>query len=181
MSDLENFEFIYRAGRVKRYHVETIIGEQTVADHSWGVANLLLEIFKDFVSRDLLLAALWHDVPERTTGDTPATAKWLSYTLRSVLENLEEEIIKQKLPDYPDLFDDQKLMLKIADISELIYFCTRQVRMGNVYCDEIIYRGLDYLCGLDVSSLCPQRQEHFDQFLEELKDYVTNQTRKENI
>ena len=161
--------YVYAAGKVKRYHVESIIGEQTVADHSWGVVNILVHVFQDSVTRDMLLAALWHDVAERTTGDTPATAKWQSDDLKRALDTVEETVLKEVLPEFPSLTEAERLMIKIADMAELIMFCHRQVKMGNTFARDIVYRGLDYLSGKDVSPLAEKDQISFDQFLADLR------------
>lgn len=165
-------EYVYAAGKVKRYHVENIIGEQTVADHSWGVANILVDAFGECVTKEMLLAALWHDVPEKTSGDTPATAKWLSDNLKNALDEVEEKVLHEILPEFPGLSPSERLMVKIADMAELVYFCVRQVKMGNTFSEPIVYRGLDYLCQKDVSILSDREQNYFDMFLVDLRDYV---------
>lgn len=62
-----------RAGRVRRWHTNPGL-EQSVAEHSWGVAVLLLLENPD-VSKDLLIAALLHDAHEVSFGDIPSPAK----------------------------------------------------------------------------------------------------------
>ena len=65
---------VLEGGEVKRYHTMPTIGEQTVANHSWGVA-VILSWLKPDISPKALLKALTHDVAEKQTGDMPAPTK----------------------------------------------------------------------------------------------------------
>lgn len=111
---------ILNAGRVKRWHTEPNIPVQSNAEHSWGVAILLLLTDPD-VSRELLIAALIHDLPEKDMGDIPSPfkkviadsglsnilkeyeANWLSSHGFSAIHDLLVPIEAKKLKDADQL------------------------------------------------------------------------------
>lgn len=81
-------------GAVRRFHACNPTGlHYDVAQHSWGALNLLL-LLHPCPSLVLVKAVQWHDVPERWTGDVPATAKWARPALKEQLEAMEEEVLR---------------------------------------------------------------------------------------
>ncbi len=63
-----------QAGLVRRYHTWAVTRDQTVAEHSWQVARVLLAIWPD-VPRHLIIHCLTHDLGERAGGDLPYPVK----------------------------------------------------------------------------------------------------------
>ena len=63
-------DFILAGSEVKRYHTVTTLVSETVGHHSHGVAMMCL-MFDPMASRQLLMAALFHDLAEHQTGDIP--------------------------------------------------------------------------------------------------------------
>ena len=58
-----------------RFHTVAMQAErQTVGAHSYAVSILIDQLWPDS-SKQLIMAALYHDVPELILGDIPATAK----------------------------------------------------------------------------------------------------------
>ena len=137
-------------GGVKRFHTVRNIREQTVAEHSWGVAIICLELWPSGGSA-LIKAALWHDVPEALTGDVPAPAKWKYPELSKVLDKVEAELEKQ-LGLKVFLTEEQKLKLKIADTMELLWFSLEEIRLGNKNFKIIFERGLKHLETLELDA-----------------------------
>ena len=66
---MKNFQALYDAGAVKRWHTKLTIKEQDNAAHQWGVAMIVAHIFPG--SSHLLMAALTHDLHEAEAGDIP--------------------------------------------------------------------------------------------------------------
>lgn len=116
-------------GKVKRCHTLQTITTQTVAEHSWGVAILLQKFFPES-SKQLLLAALSHDIAEVLTGDIPADAKWMFKDLKNITEMIERQYNEQLGIDY-HLTDEEKHILKLCDLLELLLFCVEEIFMGN--------------------------------------------------
>lgn len=119
------------AGRIRRLHIRPMNGEeQNVAAHTWGVAMILLDLFPK-VSKETLVFALRHDVPEVSTGDVPANVKWANPELETTLEFMESAFLGdmgwEKYP--PSEYDS--LAIKVADRIELLFYCLEQMYMGN--------------------------------------------------
>ena len=110
------------AGKVKRFHTVETIGQQTVAEHSFNVCLILLFITNGTASSELLKAALYHDLPELITGDIPATAKWKSEALSQALTEVEQRFEKDFNLSV-EISDSEKLLLKWADMYELVQYC----------------------------------------------------------
>ena len=122
-------EILRKGSKVKRWHTITNVKEQTVADHSWGVASIILDMWPDS-SNSLITFALWHDIPEYIVGDTPVTAKWQDENLAKVVEEAERRVAKEhKL--YVKLTETEKLKLSIADLLEVLWYASEEVALGN--------------------------------------------------
>lgn len=133
---------LWQTGLTRRWH--TVPGlEQSVGEHSWGVAAIILQL-NPSPSLALIKAALFHDCAEKYTGDVPATTKWLNPDLKDMLEDIERRWEKE-LGIITVLDPHEKLWLKAADMLELVLFCEHAEKLGNQYATEIKYRGLNYL------------------------------------
>tara|TARA_R110001606_G_scaffold79701_2_gene183994 strand:- start:7591 stop:8139 length:549 start_codon:yes stop_codon:yes gene_type:complete len=124
------------AGRIRRLHIKPMNGdEQNIAAHSWGVAMILLDLFPS-VSRNCLVFALRHDVPEIVTGDIPANVKWEHPPLQNTLEWIEKGFLeKMGWPTEHEgtvHWDKEKTYIRIADRVELLFYCLEQIYMGNL-------------------------------------------------
>ena len=136
-----------QAGQVRRFHTVPTIGHQTVAEHSFNLCLVLLDLFNGAVSANLLKAAMYHDLPEVETGDIPATLKWKSKEIAGSLKIIEqafERIYNLEV----ELTEDEQRALKWADMYELVLYCLDQLNMGNRNMLVIAERGLEYLCEL---------------------------------
>lgn len=140
---LSNIQKIRQGGNVKRWHITPIIGEQTVAAHSWGVACILLELYPE-ASANLIKAALYHDVAEGYTGDLPAQVKWEYEGLDKELKKVEARI-EAKLGIQFELTTKEASLLKIADTLELLIFCVEQVTLGNKNMVDVFNRARIWL------------------------------------
>ena len=134
-----------RAHAVKRYHTEHTIGHQTIADHSYGVAMLVLYLTDGSASANLIKAALYHDLPEQHTGDTPAPAKWDSPALSDALGAMEDRWAQENGFSVPNLSESDRVVLKWADSLELMFYCLEQRRMGNRYAEQPFYKVVEFL------------------------------------
>lgn len=160
---MRNFDVLYRAGSVERFHTVRTHHRQTIADHSWGVLMIILAVCEP--SPKLVLAALAHDLAESVTGDVPATAKWMSPSLGRELESLEQRFNLEH-DIFPDLTPLELRILKWADMAELVMYCEQEIRMGNQSIAPIWLRGLDYL--KQNGAPCDQAESFFNRYLETL-------------
>lgn len=123
--------FFRDAGEVKRCHTERTLREQTIAQHSWGVATILLHVYPE-ASAEMLRAALWHDVSERAIGDIPSPVKWETPTLHAELTALEDRI-NDRWDIMPVLDQYQRATLKFCDAFEFYLWAREEMAMGNTF------------------------------------------------
>ena len=126
------------AGRITRLHTKPENGQgQTVAAHTWGVAMILIDLFPD-ISRDALIFALRHDVPETKTGDIPAILKWANDDMAEILEEMENEFMeKMGWENESSLSMSECLAFQLADRIELLFYCTEALYMGNLLLSDV--------------------------------------------
>jgi 5'-deoxynucleotidase YfbR-like HD superfamily hydrolase len=73
---------------------------------------------------------MWHDTPERFTGDIPATAKWASPELKSLLTDLELRVAEHYDIKVP-LTRDEYMWLSCIDKLELLLWANEQKVRGD--------------------------------------------------
>lgn len=134
---------IRKGGAVKRFHTITMLKENLNSSHSWGVATLIQDIAPD-CSKDILLAALYHDVAEHITGDVSAPTKWKYPALQEALRRVECEV-DANLGINVLLSVEEARLLKFADMADLVLTCVSEYRLGNTEVVEVILRGVTYL------------------------------------
>lgn len=150
----ESLDFIIAGSEVLRYHTVTTLMRETVGHHSHGVACLTLLLDPD-ASRELLTAALWHDLAEHQTGDIPSPAK-REYGIGEQVDRLERRLMQTAGLSYPELSDADTRTLKLADIAQGALFCVRELSLGNrrmavVYDRYMSYARLFFLHGRELS------------------------------
>ena len=113
---------------IKRWGIISMTRTQSVAEHSYNVAMMALNIYNNSRNLDvsvewILVLALTHDLPEIHTGDIPMS--------------LKTDEIKQAVKEYENaacpklsMFKQQSkeielLIVKAADIMEAITYCRR--------------------------------------------------------
>lgn len=137
-----------RAGNaVTRWHTRRMHRYETVGEHTVNVLAIVYAL-AGTPSPDLIGATLLHDTAEQWTGDVPATAKWEMPTLKENLDALEEKMMHQNMLSVPDITEDEKIVLKWADMLDLCYTCLDELNMGNRSISEVFDRGIEYLKGL---------------------------------
>lgn len=140
MSD--KIRFVYSGGLVKRYHTIDTIKTETVAEHSFIVAALV--IFLGGTPTDVA-ESLFHDMAEQVTGDLPSTLKASGFNT-SELSNVEEAIMD--FHDLPKVTANSKRVIKIADILSGLLFCNRELSMGNKNLSVVKDNYTSYLAAL---------------------------------
>lgn len=88
LTNLERLQAVREAATVQRCHTARHYGSYDIAQHSFGVASIILCLHPN-PSVELLKAGLWHDVHERWTGDIPQTVKEIEQTLTDSIEAME--------------------------------------------------------------------------------------------
>lgn len=126
----DRIRYIREAGMIERCHMWPKIRPYANAGHAWGVCVLLRLLWPE--ERHLLDFALFHDVPERRTGD-------IASPTISLIPGLAEGLVKEdrgvfaalKLPDEHALSPDDWAKLRAADSLELWLWTFEEEAMGN--------------------------------------------------
>lgn len=113
---------------IKRWGIISMTRTQSVAEHSYNVAMMALNIYNNSRCLDvsvewILVLALTHDLPEIHTGDIPMSLK---------TDDIKQAVKEYENAAYPKLsaFKQQSkeielLIVKAADIMEAITYCRR--------------------------------------------------------
>jgi len=119
------------AGDVKRWHTFPCHTNQTVAHHSYGVAQIVRLIADDYsrmVVPRLVYAALDHDIAEQQLGDIPYNMKSRLTGLKEIEQEIEASMGAEHLSR---LTDEELEILKIADLLEAAWFARGELELGN--------------------------------------------------
>jgi hypothetical protein len=139
-------EAVIGAGQVKRWH--TIPGvTQTVADHSWGVAMLLLLVHPDPSIR-LIKAAMLHDIHEVAFGDIPSPSKRKVAGIKEAEHDARVEFLASIGVEDPVLSPEEEVWLDWADKYESLIWCNVIDVTGRM--DEIKMRLHDMTCEIAI-------------------------------
>lgn len=135
------------AGTVTRWHVVPTLHGQLVAEHSWNVVRIVLAIWPD-APRELILEALFHDCGEVETGDPPSTLKNRDSRLAPIYKEIENEVrlgmsLPWGLPAPVKLLPSEAIILKLADLMEMLEFALYEHRLGNQFVGPVIPRLYD--------------------------------------
>jgi 5'-deoxynucleotidase YfbR-like HD superfamily hydrolase len=162
---LRPLAFYRRGGIVKRFHCFDLIKENTVGHHTFNVVALvLLCVGEDRVSKDLLFAAMQHDLPEQETGDIPAPFKRSIPGLREQMWDAEVGIFeKNGIYAYEKrLSTEERTWLKLADSLEGALFCGEEYKRGNLPLRRVGFTFLNYVEALLDSIEAPDDIGHPD-------------------
>jgi len=135
---------------VKRFHTTPRNQQETNGHHSANVCAILIRL-DPACSKDLLVAALMHDVAEAYTGDVPAPFKWDTPEAKEALrmgEYYYEE--KYNIPD-PELSFMEHSLLKLADMMDLVLSSLEEMGRGNQYAKELVENGQRYIEEMGIS------------------------------
>lgn len=126
-----------------RYHTVAMQSErQTVGAHSYAVSILIDQLWPDS-TKQLIMASLYHDVPEIVLGDIPATAKWSYPEIQQAFEKAEKKVFDD-LGLIFVLSPEEKIRLKMADMLELVLY-THRHSQGSDQMKLIMHSGISYL------------------------------------
>lgn len=142
------YKALVRAGRVKRWHTVDTVATQNVADHTYGVMCTLMLITDGNASRELLIAALSHDILEGITGDTPHPFKSQYPDEFNFLEDAAEAQIPKGFA--PTITKDESNLLKVADLLECGVWATHELILGNAGALPIMLNVLRSISGMEV-------------------------------
>lgn len=132
------------AGLVTRYHTWTRIREQSVAEHSWQVARILLAVWPK-APRHLVIHALVHDLGEQGTGDLPWPVKARNAVVKAEIDELEAAHHLSMchpwgLPPTLMLAPEEKATFKLAEEIEMCEWAWSEMNLGNQRASLVLRR-----------------------------------------
>lgn len=140
MSIMQRVKLARRAGRVVRYHGQYLSRPENIAEHTFGVMNILCIMMAPAgPSANLMLNALYHDGGEYISGDMFSPIKKAVPGLREVCNELEKQGTDMTFGDLPKISEWEHMMLKAADNLDGLFKCMEEVRMGNYTLAEGYY------------------------------------------
>ena len=159
-------------GEVKRFHTQPMLREHLVSSHSWGVA-MCVQAIDPHCRKELIMAALEHDVHEHITGDVNSITLRLYPELKKVMMDIERKVNK-KLGIHTELYANEFQILRTADLGDLVLCCLHEYEMGNKKALVIVAGGLSYLG--DFCTMSNTRQ-----FYNELENHVISSVGVEEL
>lgn len=140
-------DVLMQGGNVDRMHTSMCNKHRSVAHHSWGISLLIETLipvghYPPFEMYYMHRYAVLHDVAELAVGDIPAPVKWeLGKDFVKRIDELENEFMaEQGVGDdhiTRMLTPEQKGVLKIFDLFDLMHHVLEERRMGNSTLDQI--------------------------------------------
>lgn len=132
--------------QVRRYHQYFVHKEDTIASHSCGVA-LFVHLIDPDARKEVLLAALTHDLGEVLTGDVPSPFKqMLSREAAKEIDILEKNAVGSHGLNYAErLSPGEYKLLKFADCFDGLAFCLEEKRRGNTTLQSVGDKYVTYL------------------------------------
>jgi len=131
---------IYTLKALTRYNNKFKIINESVAEHSFFVAVLVLKMHDDY-KFDLgkaLKMALVHDVPELHLSDVTHDVKHNFPKLAKEVLSAEYAIMRNKYPNWLSVFTEfelgetpEALVVKMADNLSCLQYATAEITLGN--------------------------------------------------
>jgi len=114
---------LHQTGQTIRWHINPVLARvtQTTADHSWGVAVIIIKLHPK-PSMNLVKAALFHDSGEKKAGDLPYDFKRRFPEISKAHAQAEEVLASEAGVPELDLSPLEAQWLKFADRLEAYYF-----------------------------------------------------------
>lgn len=137
------------AGGIRRWHIFPVIQQQTVAEHGWNVARILLAMWPE-APREMIVEALFNDTGEIATGDPPSTLKQRHPVLRDMYSKMEHDArvsmaLPWGLPAPLTAKNEWARCLKMADMIEMMEYAASEIMLGNRYMRPIYHQLQDWV------------------------------------
>jgi 5'-deoxynucleotidase YfbR-like HD superfamily hydrolase len=168
------------AGGIRRWHIWPVLQQQTVAEHSWNVARVLLAIWPD-APRELIVEALFHDCGEIATGDPPSTLKRRYPDLREIYTKMEHEVrlgmvLPWGLPPPQQMTAAERWVLKLSDMIEMHEFVQSERLLGSRFATPIAQRLMEWM-----SAEISEAPEEYADWCLRAENYVSKRAREWGI
>lgn len=175
------YSMLFRMKHIKRWGIMHSIIPDYLSTHSLEVAFLAHSLAlignkhfgKEYDCDNIVIKAMYHDVPEIFTGDIPTPVKYYSEETKVAYAAVEEASLKkltEMLPEefrdtYLALFDysaEEKIIIKAADRISAYIKCLEENNYGNREFVKAGDRLLETIHGMN----CLEAEYFLDNFLE---------------
>lgn len=140
---------IYRLSYIKRYSNVPKLHEESVAEHGFFVAAIVLDLHSkyEFNLEDALIIAISHDMTEMELNDCPHIIKKKYPEIAKAYQVCEEEVANQ-LPSIVAWgareFDSKSrtveaTIVHLADAMQCLQFSQVEVNLGNVGYMKVVF------------------------------------------
>lgn len=145
---MKYYEDIYRLAYIKRYSNIPTIHEESVAEHGFFVAAIVIKLHDtyDFDIGFALLMAVAHDMPEMELNDCPHIIKERYPQIKEAYDVCEKEVVKQFPPSIRQAvheYDKQRhieaKIVHLADAMQCAQFSKSELKLGNTGYMTIVY------------------------------------------
>jgi len=136
---------------VKRYSGFTLVKDESVSDHVWGMITLALELIPEIneVLKDenkcidvksIIYRVAIHDIDESITCDIPRPMKYYTPEFRDMIEQVTSSMLKTEFPD--DLVHDiltakdntlDGEVISILDLMQAGIKMRNEIKLGNQF------------------------------------------------
>lgn len=154
--------WMLRMAVATRFHTGNVLRRETIGHHSHGVATLI-HILHPGCRKELLVAALLHDLAEGEWGDIPGHTK-RRLGIRDDVAQLEATEASVNYLEMPALSEEEDAMLKFADSAHGALYCLEELSRGNTTIHGAFDNFLDWL---DKMTLPEPRQVELRRMIKE--------------
>ena len=164
---IEQLREIYKLKHIIRYNTRRHIKNESVAEHSFYVALISLILCQennldDKTTKDAIIKALLHDMPEIEINDITHDAKEKLH-LRNYLKTYENDYYQRHFPEYFKLMSTDKgiasTIVDLADAMSVLQYSDNERLIGNVDNDmKIILDDSNERCAKSMKKLKTQLQ-----------------------
>jgi len=131
MYEMESIFAVMDGVGVRRFHTHRTLHQQTVGEHGASVCLLLYLMTRGACRKELFVAALLDDLAEYYTGDIPSPFKRSVPGLRDRVHDVGDIWLADRGLVPPQLTEQERGLLKLADSMDGLLFCAREVEIGN--------------------------------------------------
>ena len=129
---------MYRLKNVIRYNTKNKLKDESVAEHSFYVALIVLKLCKEYeyseeTTQLCLIKAILHDMPEIELNDITHDVKEHLH-LRPLLKEYEDDYYKREFTEYADLMIKPQTFDTIVDLADAYsvrQYCLNEISLGN--------------------------------------------------
>jgi 5'-deoxynucleotidase YfbR-like HD superfamily hydrolase len=162
-----NLPLTLNSGGVLRFHAVPGMTKQTVAEHSWGVAVILIQILPEACG-SVLRHALFHDIAEVETGDIPHPFKQKHLVINDYIKQEELNVFARYGIRQEWLTDRETHAIKIADCLDGMTYCVNRFQAGERAAAQPFETWMAFLEAYKPLETFPKAVEYLDHLKSEM-------------